>query len=60
MVAAENRPWYEGADLAACAAACAYHLTQAHAFVEGNKRLGGRRHGSVPRGQWALPGGHRR
>jgi death on curing protein len=27
------------ADLAACAATYAYHLTRAHAFVDGNKRI---------------------
>src|SRR5207237_3478316 len=40
LIAAENRRWYEAADLAACAAAYAYHLTQAHAFLDGNKRVG--------------------
>lgn len=40
LIAAENRRWYEEADLAACAATYAYHLTQAHAFVDGNKRVG--------------------
>ena len=40
LVAAENRRWYEEADLAACAATYAYHLTQAHAFMDGNKRVG--------------------
>ncbi len=39
LVAAENRHFYEGADLAACAAAYAFHLTQAHAFFDGNKRI---------------------
>ena len=39
LAAAENRHNYEGADLVACAAAFAYHLTQAHAFVDGNKRV---------------------
>ena len=34
-----NRHHYEKADLVACAAAFAYHLTQAHAFVDGNKRI---------------------
>ena len=36
--AAENRHRYEAADALSCAAAYAYHLTQAHAFVDGNKR----------------------
>ena len=39
LAAAENRHNYEGADLVACAATFAYHLTQAHAFVDGNKRV---------------------
>jgi death-on-curing protein len=39
LAAAENRHFYEEADLAACAATYAYHLTQAHAFVDGNKRI---------------------
>ena len=38
-MAAENREYYEGAGLAACAATYAYHLSQAHAFVDGNKRV---------------------
>ena len=37
--AAENRHGYEDADLAACAATYAYHLSQAHAFMDGNKRI---------------------
>jgi death on curing protein len=39
LIAAENRAYYENADLATCAATCAYHLTQAHAFIDGNKRI---------------------
>ena len=39
LLAAENREYYEAADLASCAATYAYHLTQAHAFVDGNKRV---------------------
>jgi death-on-curing protein len=39
LAAAENRAHYEGADLAACAATYAYHLSQAHAFLDGNKRV---------------------
>ncbi len=39
IVAAENRFHYQSADTAACAAAYAYHLSQAHAFVDGNKRV---------------------
>ena len=38
LVAAENRHNYEDADLVTCAATYAYHLTQAHAFIDGNKR----------------------
>ena len=40
LLAAENRTHYEEAGLAACAATYAYHLTQAHAFIDGNKRIG--------------------
>ncbi|MGI9069288.1 MAG: type II toxin-antitoxin system death-on-curing family toxin [Pyrinomonadaceae bacterium] len=39
LAAAENRHRYDDADLAGCAATYAYHLTQAHAFVDGNKRI---------------------
>lgn len=39
LAAAENRDYYEGADLATCAATYAYHLSQAHAFFDGNKRI---------------------
>jgi death-on-curing protein len=39
LVAVENRHNYEDADLVACAATYAYHLTQAHAFIDGNKRI---------------------
>jgi death-on-curing protein len=39
LAAAENREHYENADLATCAATYAYHLSQAHAFVDGNKRV---------------------
>ena len=39
IVAAEDRHWYEQADVIACAATYAYHLTMAHAFVDGNKRV---------------------
>ncbi len=34
----ENRAYYENADILICAATYAYHLTQAHAFIDGNKR----------------------
>jgi death on curing protein len=39
LAAAENREHYENADLAVCAATYAYHLSQAHAFIDGNKRI---------------------
>lgn len=39
LAAAENRVHYEDADLAICAATYAYHLCQAHAFIDGNKRV---------------------
>lgn len=39
LAAAENRFSYNNADLVTCAATYAYHLTQAHAFVDGNKRI---------------------
>lgn len=37
--AVENRAFYGNADLAVCVATYAYHLTQAHAFIDGNKRV---------------------
>jgi death-on-curing protein len=40
LAAAENRFLYEVADLVVCAATYAYHLTKAHAFIDGNKRVG--------------------
>ena len=39
LLAVESRAFYENADVAACAATYAYHLTQAPAFVDGNKRV---------------------
>ena len=39
LVAPVNRHSYEDAGLVECAATYAYHLTQAHAFVDGNKRV---------------------
>ena len=39
IAAPENRYYYERADLIGCAAAYAYNLSQAHAFVDGNKRV---------------------
>jgi death-on-curing protein len=39
LAAANNRHHYEGADVVSCAATYAYHLTQTHAFFDGNKRV---------------------
>jgi death-on-curing protein len=39
LKATENRAYYENASLAICAATYAHHLTQAHAFIDGNKRI---------------------
>lgn len=39
LMAAQNRAHYEGAGLAVCAATYAFHLSQAHAFLDGNKRI---------------------
>jgi death-on-curing protein len=39
LAAVENRHHYDAADVTACAAAFAFHLTQAHAFIDGNKRV---------------------
>jgi death on curing protein len=39
LSAAKNRHSYEAADVVSCAAMYAYHLTQAHAFWDGNKRV---------------------
>jgi death-on-curing protein len=39
LAAVENRRRHEDADFVTCAATYAYHLTQAHAFVDGNKRV---------------------
>lgn len=36
---AENRHHYENANLTVCAGTYAFHLCQAHAFVDGNKRI---------------------
>jgi death-on-curing protein len=38
LTAAKNRVYYEQATLTTCPATYAYHLTQAHAFLDGNKR----------------------
>ena len=39
LKAAENRHYYEEADVIACGATYAYHLCMAHAFIDGNKRV---------------------
>jgi death on curing protein len=39
LTAAKNRHHYETADVVSCAATYAFHLTQAHAFMDGNKRV---------------------
>jgi len=39
LTAIENRAYYENADISICAATYAYHLTQAHVFIDGNKRI---------------------
>jgi death-on-curing protein len=39
LAAAQNRAAYENASLAGCAATYAYHLSQAHPFIDGNKRV---------------------
>lgn len=39
MKAAENRYYYEQADVPVCAATYAYHWCMAHAFLDGNKRI---------------------
>ena len=39
LAAAQNRYIYEKSDLAACAATYVYHLSQSHAFIDGNKRI---------------------
>ena len=40
LVVPQNRVWYEGVqEIATLAATYAYHLTKAHAFFDGNKRI---------------------
>ena len=39
LKAAENRLFYETDNLAILGATYAYHLSQAHAFIDGNKRI---------------------
>ena len=40
IAAVENRVHYEDADVIVCAATYLFHITQAHAFIDGNKRIG--------------------
>ncbi len=40
LASAENRFYYEEAGIITCAATYAFHLIKAHAFVDGNKRVG--------------------
>jgi len=40
LAAAENLHHYEAADVVRCAVAYAFHLTQTHPFIDGNKRAG--------------------
>jgi death on curing protein len=39
LTAVKNRAYYEQVTLTTCAATDAYHLIQAHAFLDGNKRV---------------------
>lgn len=39
LMAVRHRFLYENADIIVCAATYAYHLSQAHAFLDGNKRI---------------------
>ena len=39
LKAAENRAYYEYATLAVLGATYTFHLSQAHAFIDGNKRI---------------------
>ncbi|MCY7345101.1 MAG: type II toxin-antitoxin system death-on-curing family toxin [Pyrinomonadaceae bacterium] len=39
LSAAENRAYYEDAPIEILAATYAFHLSQAHAFLDGNKRI---------------------
>ncbi len=41
LAAAQNRALYDEADEVTCAATYGFHLCQAHAFVDGNKRVAG-------------------
>src|SRR5262245_56747391 len=39
VAADPNRRHYEDADVVKCAATYVYHLSQAHVFIDGNKRI---------------------
>jgi death on curing protein len=39
LAAAKHRVFYDNVDLATCAATYAFHLSKAHAFIDGNKRV---------------------
>jgi death-on-curing protein len=39
LAAPKNRHHYENADVVTCAATYAFHLSQTHAFLDGNKRV---------------------
>jgi len=39
LTAAKSRHHYETADVVSCVATYAFHLTQTHAFLDGNKRV---------------------
>ena len=39
LASVNNRHHYEASDAVTCAATYAYHLTQSHAFLDGNKRV---------------------
>ncbi len=39
LAAPENRHYYEQAEVLVCAATYTYHLSQTHAFLDGNKRI---------------------
>ena len=40
LASAENRAYYEDAGIIVCGATYAFHLIKAHAFIDGNKRVG--------------------
>jgi len=47
LASAENRAYYENANIVICAATYAYHLAQAHAFIDGNKTYSGNSIGNI-------------